>query len=362
MATTRPADAAVPPADASSAAADRRSRWFWPNLLLLAFLAPIATYWFKQHLELYFTEVVLIGDGLSVWAFLRVAYGVAEKYSKFDPMAWSRRALGSPETTLLLSVAVIAFLALRATTNSFYLLYEGGAAGDRDFVVRVSRVGDSTPFLPDMTVGPATKVAGRAFLFRGEPADLECKIVSPLLYEPLPCAIDRGEAKRVKVPAAFKGRTYHLLRIVPAPALFIDLPGSDDRPEAMYRLEMSVDGKVVGSVDDMRRQTIYAGGVGQDLPLVLGLHDRQEFEQYLGSALRALGVDADSATRSAAVLTLRAKSWDAVDAKPKKRLRFSLKRIERRDGKESATEVEGFPAEYEVTDEKVQTIWLPKLP
>ena len=182
-----------------------------------------------------------------------------------------------------------------------------------------------------------------------------------MLYEPLPCSIDLGEAKRIRVPAGFKGRTFHLLRIVPTPALYDELPESDDRPEVSYRLEMSVDGKTV-SIEDLRRQAIYAGGRGPDLPLVLGLQDRQEFEQYLGSSLRAMSVESNSATRMAAVLVLRTKPWDAVDAKAGQRLRFSLKRTAKREGKEASSEVEGFPMEYVVTDGKVQTIWLPKLP
>ena len=167
MATTQPVAAAVPSDAAPPVAVGRPSRWFWPNLVLLAALAPFATYWFKQHLELYLTEVVLIGGGISLWAAGRIAFGWAEKLGKLDPMALSRRALGSPETSLLLLVAVIAFVALWRTTNSFYLQYEGGAAGDSEFVVRVSRVADSTPFMPDMTVGPATKVGATRFCSEG---------------------------------------------------------------------------------------------------------------------------------------------------------------------------------------------------
>ena len=363
MAMTQSGPAAVPSGTPLPTPVDRPSRWFWPNLVLLAVLAPFATYWFKQHLELYLTEVVLIGGGISLWAAGRIAFGLAEKLGKLDPLAQSRRALGSPEATLLLSVATIAFIALWWTTTSFYLQYEGGAAGDREFVVRVSRVADRTPFMPDMTVGPATKVAGQAFLFRGQQANLECKIVKPLLYEPLPCSIDLREAKRIRVPAGFKGRSFHLLRIVPTPALYDELPESDDRPEVSYRLEISADGKALApAIVDLRRQTIYAGGSGPDMPLVLGLQDRQDYEQYLGSALRAMSVESNSATRMAAVLVLRTKPFDAVDAKAGQRLRFSLKRSVKRDGKESSSEVDGFPAEYVVTDEKVQTIWLPKLP
>lgn len=338
-----------------------RSRWFWPNLVLLAALAPFATYWFKQHLELYLTEVLLIGGGITVWAALRIAFGLAEKLGKLDPLSLSQRALGSPETTLLLIVAMIAMAVLWRTTNSFYFQYEGGAAGDSEFVVRVNRLADGTPFMPDAAVGPATKVAGQAFLFRGEKAELECKIVKPLLYEPLTCSIDVGEAKRVRVPGGFKGKSFHLLRIVPVPELYQELPEGVDQPDVHYRLDVTVDGKT-HAIDDIRRQTIYAGGMGADMPLVLGLQDRQDYEQYLGAALRAMSVEKDSSARMAAVLVVRTKTWDVLDARTGQRLRFSLKRRERRDGKETSIEVDGFPAEYVVTSDKVQTVWIPKAP
>jgi hypothetical protein len=64
----------------------------------------------------------------------------------------------------------------------------------------------------------------------------------------------------------------------------------------------------------------------------------------------------------AAVLVVRTKTWDVLDARTGQRLRFSLKRRERRDGKETSIEVDGFPAEYVVTSDKVQTVWIPKAP
>jgi hypothetical protein len=188
------------PAAAPPPAAEPQSRWFWPNLGLLALLAPFATYWFKQHLELFFTEIVLIGGGLSLWAALRIVFELAQKLGKIDPLSLSRRALGSPECSLLLVVALIVMVVLWRTTNSLYFQYGGGSAGDREFVVQVNRVGDRTPFISDVVVGPASKVVGQAFLFKAENADLECKIVKPLLYQPLPCPIDIGEAKRIRVP------------------------------------------------------------------------------------------------------------------------------------------------------------------
>ena len=38
-------------------AAPDRSRWFWINLAGLCALAPFATFWFQQHLQLYLTEI-----------------------------------------------------------------------------------------------------------------------------------------------------------------------------------------------------------------------------------------------------------------------------------------------------------------
>jgi hypothetical protein len=163
------------------------------------------------------------------------------------------------------------------------------------------------------------------------------------------------------VPGGFKGKSFHLLRIVPMPTLYQELPDSSDQPDVRYSLEVSVDGQT-HTIEDLRRQTIYAGGNGADMPLVLGLQDRVEYEQYLGSALRAMSVEKESSTRMAAVLVVRAKPWDVLDASAGQRLRFSLKRNDKRDGKPTSVEVDGFPADYVVTPDKVQTIWIPKAP
>src|SRR5262249_47024233 len=160
--------------------------------------------------------------------------------------------------------------------------------------------------------------------------------------------------KRISVPGGFKSKTFHLLRIVPQPTLYAELPEKADQPNVRYRLDVSVDGRSY-AIDDIRRQTIFAGGKGADMPLVLNMHDRADYELYLGSALRAMGVEKDSSTRMAAVLSIRTITRDELDARPGQRLRLSLKRLERRDGKETAGEVDGFPSEYVVTHDKVQT-------
>lgn len=346
------------PGTASPPAAGRR--WFWCNLAGLALLAPLATWWFQQHLELAFAEGWLIGGGLSLWAFLRAAYGLVETIGEVDPASLSRRALASPETSLVLAVAAVALALAWWKTNSFYVEYDGADADDRAFVVQVSHP-DGRPFLPELTVGPAARVAGRAFVFQGEPRELVCRIVKPLNYEPLPCPIGGHEALRVKVPGKFDPRAFHLLRIVPHIGLFQELPDVKDQPSVRYELRVEAGG-VAHTLPDLRRQTVFAGALKADLPLLIGGHERAEYQEELESELRAASVEEGSAARIAARLARRERAWPAFDVKAGQLLRISLRRIERRDGRDTAAEVDGFPFDYTVTADKVQTIWMPRLP
>ena len=335
-----------------------QGRLFWTNLVLLLCLAPFATYWFQRHLEFYFTEIVLIGGGITVWVFLRLVYGLLQKLGKVDPIDLSRRFLASPEATLILSAAAIGLLLLWFTTTSLYFQFEGGSGGDREYVVQVTRSTDGFPYIPDATVGPAIRVAGQARLLRGESVSLTCTIVKPLRFEPLPCPVKIGLSKRVRVPADFKAKTYHLLRIVPAPSLYRELPRDTDVPETRYSLHVAIDGQTL-IFDDLRKQTLYSGGRGSDMALVLGLEDQQGYERFLGTSLRAAGLDEPSSTKIAAVLALRTKTWDALDAREGQKLQFSLRHTWKEDGTLRTRAVDGFPVDYTVTADKVQTIWLP---
>jgi hypothetical protein len=333
-------------------------RRFWFNLGLLAVLAPFATYWFQQHLELYFTEIVLIGGGITVWVFLRAAAGLLQSLGKLDALAWSQRLLASAEATLLLCAAAVGLLLLWFTTTSLYFQYEGGGAGDKEFVVQVSRKQDGSPYMADTTVGPAARVAGQALLLRGSAVPLTCTIVRPLNFEPLDCPVQTGRSRRVRVPADFTPRAYHLLRIVPAAGLYRELPRDTDTPDARYNLQVAVGGRTL-RFDDLRKQTIHAGGRGSDMALVLGLEDPLTYERFLGASLRAAGINEQSAATMAAVLALRTRTWDALDARQGQTLRFSLQHTWNEGGQVLVRDVEGFPMDYTVTADKVQTIWLP---
>src|SRR5437868_394502 len=60
-------------------------RWFWLNLLMLIVLAPFATFWFQRHLEPYFTQILLVGGSLTLWAVIRLVWEIIEKMTKVDP-------------------------------------------------------------------------------------------------------------------------------------------------------------------------------------------------------------------------------------------------------------------------------------
>jgi hypothetical protein len=87
-------------------------RWFWINVVSLCLLAPWATYWFQQHLKLYFTGIVIVGGAFSIWALFQAMWGFLQKSAKVDTWEHSRKLLAKPDVTAILFIAAAILLVL----------------------------------------------------------------------------------------------------------------------------------------------------------------------------------------------------------------------------------------------------------
>lgn len=337
-------------------------RLFWVNLGALMLLAIAATVWFGDHLQAYLTEVVVLGGAVSLWAALRLAWSLLEKIGKVDAAATSRRLLSSPEASLVLAVGAVALALLWFTTGSLYFEQAGGKADDREFVVQVTRQADQpqdrTHFIDDVTLSASRHLVGRPYFWPTAPQKLDCTIVRPLRYEKRDCSIVRGASTTLKVPGDFIERSFHLLRIVPGRTLYRELPSATDTPVTTYRLQVQVEGRTL-NFDDLRNGTLYAGGLGPEMALVRGLDPGTGYDTYLATQLRAVDVDESAAKETAAKLSVHTAEWPAFSARKGQRLNITVSFERTENGRVERGVVAGFPMAYDITADKVQTLWIP---
>jgi len=335
----------------------QRNRWFWGNLFALLLLLPFATHWFQQHLRLYFTEIVVVGGAFTLWALVRLLWGFFEKATEFDAWDYSRRLLSSPGTTRLIIVAALCLFVLWWTTASIYFELGGAESADSEYVVQVKRKGDAAVFLENVIVSPSRPVSGRPLFWQSAAIELDCRILRPVRFQPKDCTVRPGQSTRVSVPGDFHEKEFHLLRLVPGRALFRDLPNEADQPTTHYDLTVTRQGDPPHVLKDLRRQTVYVGAKDDEMELVLGLENTNAFERFVSTRMRAAQLDAEGASQFAATLVSNTRPWPAIYLKSGDRLTVS---VSWSNQSESGI-VEGFPMEYTVMADKVQTLWVPNI-
>lgn len=345
---------------ASSFRPSPSKRLFWVNLVILLALSIVGTLWFKEHLEPYVTQILLVGGSLTIWAAIRLLWAIVEKMTKIDPWDQARSKWSSPAITRFLLVIAVAQGVLWFSSASLYFEHAGAGAGEREYVVRVTRKPEQVRFVDDVTIATSAKLNGAPYFWGQANTPLECRIISPPAFEALDCSLHAGQSTRIKVPGSFEPKDLRLLRLVPAGMTYVELPAVTDTPSTHHRLEMNVEGKTY-VLDNVRKQTIYLGGVGDDMDLAYAIEKSAEFGDQLSKSLRAAQLDDATVQQVASVLTTNIRKWDAIRVKPGQKITLSMRWSKTENGKEESDIVKGFPIVYAVTSEKVQTVWLPPL-
>jgi hypothetical protein len=330
-------------------------RWFWINVVSLCLLAPWATYWFQQHLKLYFTGIVIVGGAFSIWALFQAMWGFLQKSAKVDTWEHSRKLLAKPDVTAILFIAAAILLVLWYYTASLYITYEG-AAKEGEYLIEVVREPDSSPMLAPVSLTAGTPVAGRPFFWQSARSKLVCRILRPTKYEVLPCSLDPGHSTRILVPGSFNPREFHLLRIVPGGRLYTQLASVEDAPVSIKELELEVRGERA-VLKDIRRQVVYTGADEEEMPIVMALEQPGALAPYLRNRLLAKSDDVLNADRTTAILSLATRTWPTFYLQKGDRVTFTVRVAVIAGG---SRVLEGFPVHYTVTADKVQTVWLPE--
>lgn len=325
------------------------------NLALIVAVGVLATFWFLRHLQPWFTEVALVGGSVTLWAVLRLVLELLNKAGGVDPWALTRKRLASPEWTLVLVVALVACIALWLTTSSIYLRFDARSAKASKYDVSVGTVDAPDAFLSASELSSARPVVGRPVFGLGAVGALQCRVIEPAKFEPRDCTLGAFGALSLAVPGDFKPRSFFLLRLVPAPALWSELPPADAAaPAQRLVLSVALDSAPPLVLDDWRLQLVATGSAEADLRALAGTQDDAALRGSLRALLLAEGVPADAADSTLAQLMQPTRTWDSLRVKSGSKLTVDLHRGPR--GSPADERVPGFPIELSVGSDAVQNL------
>jgi hypothetical protein len=346
----------------SETAPQPRSKWFWGNLLALLLLVPLATVLFERHFKLYFNQVILVGGALTLWTLVHLLWGLFASATKFDAEDFSRKWLNSPAATRALIVAAIVLAYMWWSTASLYFDFAGEAA--RVYKLEVLRTGTGQHYLEPFQISSSDRTLLKDLqLVRSEKVQLRCLIVDPVGFEPFDCSIFPGRSTRVQVPAGFKLKEYHLIRLIPLGPLYRKLPPVGQVERSNFDLEVSVlhqDGtkSAVERFEDLRKRTINV--VPQDererMPVLrLGTPENHR-ESILARYLQDYGSDEGrTADEFARVLESNTKNWPLTSLRQGDQLSVDVVRVPVESVPSSG---QRFNITQKITAEPVQIIWL----
>ena len=336
-----------------------RTKLFWFNLITLLLLVPLATVVFDRHLKAYFTQIVLVGGALTLWALIRLLWSVFSATTKFDVEDFSRTQLSSPATTRMLIVAIAVLGYLWWSAASLYFEFTGDAA--KSYKIEVVNTGTEEHYARPFEMTAAEPVVMKGLqLIGGQDVPLTCQIAEPVGYEPLDCSIRRGNSTLVKVPKDFTAKEYHLVQLLPLGPLYRVIPSVEQVEASNYSLNLTVtghDGKegTPMQLADLRRGTVNLVPTAQaDGGIVLKLGDSDNQRQAIVSRFVSDGSDREDAEKTAAILVAQTKNWPVAYLQKGDRLSIAVLKS-RHEGNSTSSDV-ASATRYEVTDAALDKI------
>lgn len=322
------------------------------NLALIVVVGLLATFWFQRHLQPWFTEVSLIGGGITLWALLRLALELLSKAGGVDPWAITRRHLASLEWTVLLLAALLLLIGLWLFTSSVYLRFDARSAKENSYQVSVGTADARASLIAVSTLSAAQTVVGRPLFGWGAVGPLQCHVVEPARFEPLDCRLDARGALSIAVPGDFKPRQVIALHLLPGKELWAETPHVGGEAAQRFRLRLSVDGGPPLLLDDFRLQQLITGAAEAELRA----QPADLLRAAARSALLAEGLSAEEAEGNLARLLQQPRYWDGPRLRAGSTLRIELLRVA---GDGAADEpLPGFPIEHRVGSEAAQLLWI----
>lgn len=328
------------------------------NLTLIVAVGLFGTFWFLRHLLPWFTEIAIVGGGVTLWAMLRLVLELLNKAGGVDPWASTRKHLANPEWTVVLATALLVVLALWALTASIYLRFDPGSAKAATYKVSVGTVDAAGIFSPITDLSAAQPVVGRPVFGWTSTDALVCRIEHPAKFEPLPCPIERWGATVIRVPGSFTPKSLLLLRLMPGKELWTQLPPTDvAEPPQRFDLVLKVNDAAALVLKDVRLSAIDLGAPAADLRALAAEQGANGLRERVRGGLLGEGVPASVIEARLSALVDEPRIWDGVHIKPGTKLTIELRQAAGPGGGPS-TQVPGFPVMVTVGPEPFQAIWL----
>ncbi len=261
------------------------------NILLFVVLMIAGTFWFQRHLELYVTEIVLIGGTMTMWGLLQMLQSWLQWGWGEEASAWNKRFLARPAATEALVCAWLVFLLLAVSTTSVYVSLGGDTRGESNFKVEVRS--SSSPLLPPFELSPYEKVGGKPLFLFWRSREVEFRIVHPPGYEARKERLAAWSGLRLTVPQDFTPKQFHVLHIVPGLSIYQGLPAVQDYPDVRYDLQVELAGKSY-RLPSLRRQGVFTGAGEVDLNWLV---DRQNREKLVEQLIAHIARDVPSSDR-----------------------------------------------------------------
>jgi hypothetical protein len=253
------------------------------NVVIFAVLMVGLTFWFQRHLQIYVTQVLLIGGTMTLWALWQLLQSWLKWGWDSDAKDTAKALFGRARGTEYLGFAGAVLLILWVTTSSLYFTFDGGAPGESEY--RIETMSGAENFFPPLTFNASQRVAGQPFFLHLRPQEIKLRIVEPRGFLPLSKTLRRGERLDFKVPGNFERKKFHVLRLVPGVYFFTNLPEYSDYPAVFYEIKINRQGTPPAVFRDLRRQSLYVGADGDDIRWLLQKQERGKPLQSLTDLL-----------------------------------------------------------------------------
>lgn len=270
----------------SDIALKRARTRFQINLLLFVLVALSAMLWFKRHMEYYLTEGLLIGGTLSLWGAWQVVTSALTFGAEDELKSLPGRLLNGVNSANFLSFCLLLTVCLHAFTSSIHCEYLPSSRAANEYAISALYQSNGQPFMDDLKISSARRIAGKPFFFRFRTEPLVFEIQRPRGFFRTNMAFGFATRIHLNVPDDFEPKRFHVLRIVPSPGLVGLLSERGGVVQSYYDLEVAFCG-VTNVISDFRKETAYVGADRRDLEHVHSRETvdqrRREFNQYMAS-------------------------------------------------------------------------------
>ena len=265
------------------------------NVVIFAVLMVGLTFWFQRHLEIYVTQILLIGGTMTLWAIWQLLQSWLKWGWDSDPKDTAKVLFGRARTSEYLIFAAALLLILWLTTSSLYMTFDGGTPGQSEY--RVETISRAERFFPPLTFNASQRVAGQPYFLQVRSQEIELRIVEPRGYLALKKKLAPGSRLDIKLPGSFERKKFHVLRLVPGVYFFSNLPEYSDYPSVFYEIKISRKGDPPAIFRDLRRQSLYVGAAGDDIRWMLQKQEQGKSLQSLTDLLHDAKVPPAAATQ-----------------------------------------------------------------